>query len=195
MSSKSARLIVGLGNPGTEYERTWHNLGFSALDSVREEEHYRFSEWTLDAGANALLAACTLPGGRLLLAKPQTMMNNSGLAVMALVRAHHLRPDDLWLVHDDLDLPLGKLRISRNATAAGHRGVQSVFDLLETFAVVRFRIGIATPERGEAAAEDYVLQPYPPTAEAAVKAAIERTVQAIALAQLSGVPEAMNQFN
>ena len=195
MSNNSVRLIVGLGNPGTEYERTWHNLGFLALDAFREEEGYRFGDWTLDRRSHTLVASGTLPGCRLMLAKPQTMMNNAGAGVAALMSAHHLRTDDLWLVHDEIDLPLGKLRLSRNSAAAGHRGVQSVFDALQTSAITRFRLGIATPERGELPAEDYVLTAIPAAAEPTVKATIERAVQAISLAQLGGVPEAMNQFN
>lgn len=195
MSSRSVRLIVGLGNPGAEYERTWHNLGWLALDALREAEDYRYTEWTEDARAVALVASGALPSGRLMLAKPQTMMNDSGRAVAALMSAHHLRPEDLWLVHDEIDLPLGKLRLSRNTSAAGHRGVQSVFDALGTSAITRFRIGIATPERGARSAEDYVLQQIPETARASVQTALERVVAAIALAQLAGVPEAMNQYN
>lgn len=195
MLNNSVRLIVGLGNPGDEYARTWHNLGFLALLALREAEDYRFGEWTTDRRANALLATSTLPGSRLLLAKPQTMMNNSGQAVAELLRERHLRPDDVWIVHDEIDLPLGEIRISRSASSAGHRGVQSIIDALGTNALTRFRIGCSTPERGETPAETYVLAAIPPAADAAVTAAIERAVQAILLAQLSGVPEAMNQFN
>lgn len=195
MSNNSVRLIVGLGNPGEQYARTWHNLGFLVIDALREAEHFRYADWAPDGKANALVAVSALPGSRLLLAKPQTMMNNSGVAVGLLMRSYHLRPQDLWLVHDELDLPLGTLRISRNATAAGHRGVQSVFDAVNTNEITRFRLGIGTPERGEEAADAYVLKPIPETAAAAVQAAVDRAVQAIALAQLAGVPEAMNQHN
>lgn len=195
MSNNAVRLIVGLGNPGVAYARTWHNLGWLVLDALRQAEHFRYADWVLDGQANALVAVSSLPGSRLLLAKPRTMMNNSGEAVGLLMRSYHLRPEDLWLVHDELDLPLGTLRISRNATAAGHRGVQSVFDAVNTNAITRFRVGIGTPERGEVAAEAYVLQPIPETAAVAVQTAVDRTVQAIALAELAGVPEAMNQHN
>lgn len=195
MFNNSVRLIVGLGNPGEQYERTWHNIGFLVVDALREAEYFRYAEWAPDGKANALVATSLLPGSRLLLAKPQTMMNNSGEAVNELMRFYHLRPEDLWLIHDELDLPLGKLRISRNATAAGHRGVQSVFDQIGSSTVTRFRIGVGTAERGELPAEDYVLRPFPETAAALVQETIERTVQAIALAQLAGVPEAMNQYN
>lgn len=195
MSNNSVRLIVGLGNAGAAYARTWHNLGFLALDALHEAEHFRYADWQVDGRGHALTAVSTLPGSRLLLAKPQAMMNNSGEAVGSLMRWYHLRPQDLWLVHDELDLPLGKLRISRNATAAGHRGVQSVFDAVGTNAITRFRLGTNTPERATVAADAYVLQPIPETAAAALSEAIDRIVQAISLAQLAGVPEAMNQYN
>ena len=195
MSTNPVRLIVGLGNPGAEYVRSWHNLGFMVVDALRQHEDFRYGDWTTARQGQAELALCTLPGSRLMLAKPQTGMNHSGQAVLALMQEYHLRLDDLWIIHDELDLPLGKLRISRNATAAGHRGVQSIQEVLDTTALVRFRVGIATPARAQAEAEAYVLQPIPADAEAAVQEAVGRTVEAILLAQMSGVTEAMNQCN
>ncbi|MDD5109973.1 MAG: aminoacyl-tRNA hydrolase [Patescibacteria group bacterium] len=195
MSNNAVRLIVGLGNPGEQYERTWHNIGFLVLNALREADDYRYGEWILEKKYNAEIAAGTLPDIRLMLAKPMTMMNNSGSAVSALMQFYHLRPDDLWVVHDEIDLPLGEMRISRNASAAGHKGVQSIMDALGKNTFTRFRVGIGTAERGELPAEDYVLRPFPETAAAAVAAAVERAVEAITLAQMAGVTEAMNQYN
>lgn len=195
MSNNAVRLIVGLGNPGASYERTWHNLGFLALDALHASEDFRYGEWKEEKKCNAMVALDTLPGSRLLLCKPQTMMNNSGEAVAALMRFYHLRPEDLWVVHDEIDLPLGKLRISRNAAAAGHKGVQSVIDAVGKKTFTRFRIGIQTVEQGELPTEAYVLNPIPETLAAAVRETVERTVAAITLAQLAGVTEAMNQYN
>lgn len=195
MSNNAVRLIVGLGNPGAEYERTWHNFGFLVLNALRETEDFRYGEWVTEKKYNAEISVCTLPGSHLMLAKPMTMMNNSGEAVAALMQFYHLRPDDLWVVHDEIDLPLGEMRISRNASAAGHRGVQSIVDVIGKPAFTRFRLGIGTPERGELPAEAYVLQPIPETQKKVFDEMVERAVQAITIAQLAGVTEAMNQYN
>lgn len=195
MSNNSVRLIVGLGNPGAEYAASWHNLGFRALDAWREAESYRFGEWTAGNRGTVLIAASLLPQSRISLAKPQTFMNASGPAVAELMRGNRIRPEELWVIHDDLDLPVGKLRISRNATAGGHRGAQSIMDAIGTANFTRIRLGIDTPERQDVAAETYVLQAIPSTAETAVNEMVERTLQALEVAQLAGVTEAMNQFN
>lgn len=195
MSSSSVSLIVGLGNPGPEYASTWHNFGFTVVDAFREAESYQFAEWTTDDRGTAQIARSLLPHTRLLLAKPQTLMNNSGLVVAELLREHRLRPDNLWVIHDDLDLPLGKVRLSRNASAGGHRGVQSIVDALSTTEFTRFRLGIGTPEGATVAAETYVLQAIPASTQTVVREIVQRTLEAIMLAQLAGVAEAMNQYN
>ena len=195
MSNSAVRIIVGLGNPGPEYAATWHNLGFQALDAFRETESYRFGDWTSHHHGALLIASSLLPQSRLTLAKPQSFMNASGPVVAELLASRRVRPEELWVIHDDLDLPLGKLRISRNATAGGHRGVESVIDAIGTANFTRFRLGISLPERGQTPAETYVLQPIPATAVTAVREVIERTLAALEIAQLAGITEAMNQYN
>ncbi len=195
MSNNSVRLIVGLGNPGHEYAASWHNLGFRVLDAWRAAESYRCGEWTAHQRGAVLIAASLLPHSRLMLAKPQTFMNASGPAVAELMRGNRIRPEELWVIHDDLDLPLGKIRISRNATAGGHRGVQSIIDAIGTTNFTRIRLGISTPQSAAVPAETHVLQAIPPAAEAAVNEMVERALQALEVAQLAGVTEAMNQFN
>lgn len=198
MSGNPVRLIVGLGNPGETYKNSWHNVGFMVVDALRLHEEFRYGEWSVEHKFNAAVAASTLSrpaSAGLILAKPLTMMNNSGQAVAALIAAYHLRADDLWVVHDELDLPLGEIRISRNASAGGHRGVQSIQEALGTTAFARFRVGIATPQRAQVEAETYVLQPVPPDAEGPVREVVTKTVEAILLAQMASLTEAMNQYN
>jgi PTH1 family peptidyl-tRNA hydrolase len=196
MFGKTAvKIIVGLGNPGPTYAATWHNLGFVVLDALRQAESFRFGDWTSHARGAAEVAFSLLPQTKLALAKPQKFMNASGPVVAELMRSLRLRPEELWVIHDDGDLPLGKLRISANASAGGHRGVQSIIDALGTAGFIRFRLGINTPQTETVPMETYVLQPIPPAAQPAVSELTEKTLHALEVAQLAGIAEAMNQYN
>lgn len=187
------KLIVGLGNPGDTYERTWHNAGFIALDALA---------LTLAADAfmvqkkfNAAIAKATAAKEKIILAKPQTFMNNSGQAVSGLLRFYRLEPTDLWVFHDDIDLPLGKIRISIDASAGGHRGIQSIIDALGSQQFTRFRIGIQPKVPRLIPTERYVLQKINRAARVMLDAAIEQTVAAANLALTKDIRVVMNQFN
>ena len=148
-------LVVGLGNPGTLYDATPHNLGFRGLDLLAKGmETQGFS---LEKRFNALVSVVRFGREKMILAKPQTMMNRSGDAVRAIARFYRIETEKIWVFHDDLDLPPGTFRHSFNSRAAGHRGVQSIIDSFGSQRFHRIRIGIGRPER--LAAEIFVLRP------------------------------------
>lgn len=147
-----AYLIVGLGNPGKEYSGSRHNLGFLVVDEMVARYHAVNS----NAKQQTKLWTAKIAGATVLMAEPQTFMNLSGHAVAPLVRAKKIALDRLIVVHDDLDLPLGNLRVSRNASAGGHNGVQSLIAALGTKDFIRIRVGIGRPTNDQPI-EDYVL--------------------------------------
>jgi len=147
-------VIVGLGNPEKKYEQTRHNVGFLVLDAFQKE--HGFSEFTLSRKHTSLISKGILNETKILLAKPQTFMNNSGRAVKSLAAT---KPD-LILVHDDIDIPLGKIKISKNRGSAGHKGIDSIIQSLGTKNFTRIRIGIQ-PTRGKPTnVEKFVLQKF-----------------------------------
>ena len=133
-------LIVGLGNPGKQYEKTRHNVGFMALDAFAQKNE--FPGFQLDKKSNALISEGALNDKKILLAKPQAFMNNSGQAVKALYSKFYILYSNLIVVHDDIDLALGTIKISVNRGSAGHKGVDSIIKHLKTKNFTRIRIGI-----------------------------------------------------
>jgi PTH1 family peptidyl-tRNA hydrolase len=154
-------LIVGLGNPGKEYERSRHNVGFMVLDALAKQEGSPFS-YSNKFESDLTEATITFPGEkkhvRVLLAKPQTFMNKSGVAVAKLVNYYKLRTEDqVFVIHDDLDIEIGMTRIRLNGSSAGQKGVQSIIDHLGTDKFARFRMGIRPKEGQDKPAEEFVL--------------------------------------
>ena len=150
------KLIVGLGNPGKKYEGTRHNLGFRVIDELEKE-----------SVKNAVLF------------KPDTFMNNSGKAVKEKAGYHKLKPEDIWIIHDDIDLPLVEFKISKGQCSAVHKGVQSIIDELGTKDFNRIRLGIC-PESGKPDnVEDFVLQKFTKEEEKIVKEIIDKATQTI----------------
>lgn len=183
-------LIVGLGNPGRKYEATRHNVGFRVVDLLAERwgfEHF-------DARFEGELGKKKVRGQDVLLLKPQTFMNLSGTSVAACARYHKIAPKDVWVIHDDLDLPLGKLRLRENGSAGGHNGVASVIERLGTPEFVRFRLGIGRPTT-PVPIEDYVVQPFAPSEKDAAQATIVRAADAAETALKDGLTKAMNLYN
>ncbi|OGC82771.1 MAG: aminoacyl-tRNA hydrolase [Candidatus Abawacabacteria bacterium RIFCSPHIGHO2_01_FULL_46_8] len=133
--------IVGLGNPGKKYQTTHHNYGFLALDEF-VRVHLPQAKWQLDKKQETEVIEDSLADQKLLLLKPQTFMNNSGKAVKALCQHLPLETNHIWVIHDDIDLDLGVIRVRLGGTAAGHKGVQSVIDHLGTANFWRIRLGI-----------------------------------------------------
>lgn len=152
-------LIVGLGNQGEKYANTRHNVGYVVVETLlRNVTSAGQDIWKNDAKTKSLV----VKAGDLLLAKPQTMMNASGFAVARLAGYYKIKPEDIWVVHDDLDLPLGKVRLKTGGGSAGHRGVESIVRELGTDKFTRFRVGIGRPHReaSKEKIEKYVLTPF-----------------------------------
>jgi PTH1 family peptidyl-tRNA hydrolase len=190
------KIIVGLGNPGTEYQNTRHNLGAHTVEQFRERHHSNFSHFEFEKRWNALIAKGSfahIGGEKIILALPQTFMNASGESAGPLFRFHKLLGGDLWIVHDDLDLPLGALRISVGASAGGHHGAESVIHSVGSSDFPRFRIGIGP--RNEVPAEKFVLERFSREEEEKLGPTIARACDAIEAALKDGVERAMNYFN
>jgi len=134
------KLIVGLGNPGEKYSNTRHNTGFMAVDAVVQK--LQTTDYRLQAGFNAEISEGTIGDEKIILAKPQTFMNESGKAVKAIVDYYKIPHRDITVVHDDLDILLGEYKIIRDRSSAGHKGVQSIIEALGTKDFARIRIGI-----------------------------------------------------
>jgi len=192
-------LIVGLGNPGEKYESIRHNLGFMILDELlRKLTPVEKTNWQTEKKSNSLMFKVN----ELILVKPQTFMNASGWAVAQIAHYYKIKPEDIWVVHDEIDLPLGKMRIRKGGGTAGHRGLESMIKELNTDAFVRFRLGIGYPVKREKSkvgkekmVERYVLSEFNHKEKAKVKQMIRKSVKAIQIALKEGLAVSMNRFN
>jgi len=184
------RVIVGLGNPGIEYAWTPHNAGFLAIDEIAERGGIRVER----PESKSLVGLGTFAGGEVALAKPQTMMNLSGLAVRDLLQRYECAPEELILLYDDVALPWGMLRIRERGTAGGHNGLKSVIGAIGTMEFARVRMGVQPDHPiGDLAA--YVLRPMrKPEMEAMAEMAAQ-AAEAVQLILTEGTVRAMNEFN
>jgi len=193
------KLIIGLGNPGREYIDTRHNIGFMVVDKIEKElAHGVPPSWHMDQKKNVLTVKIGLPAqaGDVLLAKPQTFMNNSGFAVKALVDFYKLTPADVWVIHDDMDLPLGKIKIREKGGSAGHNGVESIIVQLKSDAFVRFRLGIGKEEDAtHRNVISYVLSRFKESEAGTFKHLIKHGNDAVQMALEKGIATAMNRYN
>ncbi len=183
-------LIVGLGNPKKEYLNSRHNLGFQVVEALSR---------SLKTGApvqkfRSLVAETNYNGQEIILAQPMTYMNRSGLAVNELVKNYQVDLGKLLVIYDDLDLPPGAIRLRKKGSGAGHRGVQSIIDSLETKDFPRLRMGIGKPPPWMSAA-DYVLQPVESGDRELLNEARDRAVEAVLVFVKSGLETAMNNYN
>lgn len=185
------KLIVGLGNPGPQYAATRHNAGFRVTARLAAAQGWRWS----GRRDRALLASGTVGGENVVLAQPQTYMNDSGLSVAPLVRFYKLAPADLLVICDDLDLPVGKLRLRAQGSAGGQHGLESIIASLGTNAFARLRVGIGRPANAHMATIDYVLG-VPRGDEAILLDQTEDRAAEAALVWLAaGLTAAMDRFN
>lgn len=185
------KLIVGLGNPGIEYQFTPHNLGFLCLDRLAEDCGAQIG----NRRSRALTGKCTLAGHEVLLAKPETYMNLSGLAVAGLAAELGLDPTkDLLVIYDELDLPWGAIRIRERGSAGGHNGVKSVIGALGTEEFLRIRLGIG-PDHEVRHAEDYVLAPMKKAQLKVAAEMLDTAAEAVKTILEAGPAAAMNRFN
>jgi peptidyl-tRNA hydrolase, PTH1 family len=185
------KLIVGLGNPGIEYQFTPHNVGFLVVDRIASERGVEIR----NRQCRALTARIQVGDESVLLAKPETYMNLSGLSVRELVAEYELKPEsDLIVVQDELDFPLGTLRIQTRRSSAGHNGIESIIESLGTQDFLRIRIGVA-PERKIADGQSYLLSPFRKSDLTVVDGMIETAVDAVKAILTEGAAAAMNRFN
>lgn len=154
------KAIIALGNPGTRYERTPHNIGFAVIDRIAEE--LRLEEWKHSGKFKSEIIDIQHPE-RAIIAKPQTFMNSSGDAAKAIAGMYGILPEDLWVIHDEIDLAFGTVRHSFDSRSAGHNGVQSIIDNIGTKAFHRIRIGIKPLQDSRIPAEEYVVHPLAAT--------------------------------
>ncbi len=199
------KIIVGLGNPGGKYRYTRHNIGFMVVEKIvknllpitRSEK-----SWVKE---DKFLAEICRVNQDLLFVKPQTYMNKSGLSVVRLVSFYKIDPSDLWVIHDDIDLPLGKIRIRVGGGSAGHNGVDSIIKSLGKAEFIRFRLGIGRGKLNiqhsadfnlhRREIEKYVLSPFKDTEGGEVKKLIRKSVKALELAVEKDIKTAMNRYN
>jgi len=187
----SVKLIVGLGNPGIEYQFTPHNIGFLVVDRIASERGVEIR----NRQCRALTARIQVGDEPVLLAKPETYMNLSGLSVRELVAEYDLKPEaDLVVVQDELDFPLGTLRIQTRRSSAGHNGIESIIGALGTQDFLRIRMGVA-PERKVTDGQSYLLSPFRKSDLTAVDGMIETAVDAVKSILTEGAAAAMNRFN
>jgi peptidyl-tRNA hydrolase, PTH1 family len=203
--------LVGLGNPGPKYENTRHNIGFMVIDELARKfskSNFRFS---MDKKSNALILETKFNNLDLLLVKPQTEMNASGYAIRIINTKYQILNTNLWVIHDDLDLPLGKLKITVGHGSAGHHGIDSIVEQLDTQDFIRFRVGIGHPvkiqklEAGSWKLEpkrinkygviDFVLEEFQGKEAVEADKMIKKTAQAVELALKKDIKAAMNQYN
>ena len=185
------KLIVGLGNPGDEYRLTPHNLGFLVVDRIAGERGVEIR----NRQCRALTARIQVGDEPVLLVKPETYMNLSGLSVRELVAEYEAKPEaDLIVIQDELDFPLGTLRIHTRRSSAGHNGIESIIGALGTQDFLRIRIGVA-PERRVEDGERYLLSPLRKAELAVVDGILDTAAEAVKVILLEGPAAAMNRFN
>ena len=185
------KLIVGLGNPGIEYQFTPHNIGFLAVDRIAEQ-----CGVTIDnRHCKALTARTRIGNEEILLAKPETYMNLSGMSVLELVRKYEVNPEeDVLIIYDELDLQMGMIRIRPRGLSAGHNGMQSIINALQTEEIARIRIGVAPDDPRKGGAK-YILAPFRKSQMVTVDEALDLTAQAVNVMVNEGITPAMNRFN
>jgi len=190
------KLIVGLGNPGKIYAHNRHNVGFRCLNYFARLHSIRFDH----RQCRARVSLAKVRGEKLLLAKPGTFMNLSGNPVACLVRKHDVPLSDLLVIYDDLDLPLGKIRLRQSGGSGGHKGMNSIISALGSESFPRIRVGIGRPQSekqfiSEDAIVNYVLSDFFPQEEATIKPVIAKVAEAIDCFLTQGIEAAMGRFN
>lgn len=189
-SADSPYLVVGLGNPGPEYAHNRHNIGFQCIDRLARAYNVRLGK---KKKQKAFLGRGEMEGRPVILAKPLTFMNNSGQAVQRVSHWYRIPPQRILVIHDDLDLSVGRMRLRPRGGSGGHKGIRSIIAALGTREFARLRIGIGRPEWGEPA--DYVLNDFDPEQEKIMETIRDWVVDLVPLLLEEGIEEAMNVFN
>ena len=184
------KLIIGLGNPGSKYQGTRHNVGFEVVDELARRRALMFES----SPGDAVMARERGPGAQVILAKPLTFMNLSGQAVGGLMRYYRIDLDDVLVVADDVNLPLGRLRVRRRGSDGGHNGLRSVIDSVGTEEVARLRVGVDRGDRRRDLA-DHVLATFDQSELETMRLAINNASDAVGVFASEGINAAMNRFN
>jgi PTH1 family peptidyl-tRNA hydrolase len=188
------KLIVGLGNPGRSYVRNRHNVGFICLAHFARAQGIRLDK----RKGLARIGRGRVAANEVALARPQTFMNNSGQSVSRLIDKFDIDPNDLIVIHDDLDLPLAKVRISFGSSSGGHKGINSIIKEIGTKDFVRIRIGVGRPNKPQISEDDiiaYVLSDFTLTEKRAIDNIVPTVSEAILCLLTEGLTPAMNKFN
>ena len=189
------KLIVGLGNPGTQYANNRHNIGFMCLNHFAKAHSIKFDK----KQGLARIGIGEVAGNKVILAKPQTYMNASGESVSRLINKYKVSLDDLIVIHDDIDLPVGKIRIRRGSSSAGHKGINSIIANLGSQDFTRLRIGIGRPVSDdyekEADVIDFVLNNFTPEEKQIIATVIPKATAALCYLLTEGLTVAMNRYN
>lgn len=195
---KPEKIIVGLGNPGEDYASSLHNVGFMCVNYFARKNRIGFDK----KQAEARTGAGKVAGVQVLIARPHTYMNRSGEAVSRLMKKFRLTPADVLVVYDDLDLPLGRIRIRQDGGAGGHNGIKSIIQELGSQEFPRLRVGIGRPADTNGLREDknadvitYLLSEFPPEVKTAINQVLPKVNDAIYAVITEGVTAAMNKFN
>lgn len=194
-------LIVGLGNPGEKYAATRHNIGFLVIDHLLKDISNVSKVWKLDASLKSYI----FKHGDLILSKPQQYMNASGVVVRKIVDFYKIPTENIWVIHDDIDLPIGKIRIRSGGGSAGHHGIESIIREVGNDAFIRFRLGVGRGKLEEKknsnqnlhrkAVEKYVVSKFTTNEEGDVRKLIKHAADAIEHALNKGLDKAMNKYN
>jgi len=187
----SVKLIVGLGNPGSKFANTRHNIGFKILDCLAEKKKIKFKKMLF---CSVKVANCKIGNIKVKLLKPQSFMNRSGEVVFKLMNRYSVDIDDLLIVYDDVDLPFGKLRIRKKGSAGTHNGVKSIVSSINSESFKRIRFGIG-PKQKKISMNDHVLGNFSIEEDLVVKNVLEKATDAVESIVLNGVDETMNRFN
>jgi len=188
------KLIVGLGNPGRVYANNRHNIGFICLNHFARSQGIKFDQ----KRGLARIGTGEVAGSKVVVAKPQTYVNLSGQSVSRLVQKFNINPNDLLVIHDDLDLPLTKIRISHGSSSGGHKGIDSIISYLESQDFIRIRVGIGRPNNAEISEDEiiaYVLSDFTAEQKQAIDQAIPKVSEAILCLLTEGLTPAMNRYN
>ncbi|RLB84361.1 MAG: aminoacyl-tRNA hydrolase [Deltaproteobacteria bacterium] len=190
MPKKCVRLVVGLGNPGNTYKKTRHNVGFMVVDQIAED----FSIALVKQKFDTIFGRGVVDGVEVVLAKPMAFMNRSGPQVQKIARYYRILSEDMLVVHDDIDLAFGRIKIKEKGGDGGHKGVRSIIDAIGGGDFVRLRIGVGRPEASISAA-DYVLGKFSSKEKKVLHRIITEARDAVGTILCKGAKEGMNRFN
>lgn len=184
-------LVVGLGNPGLQYEKTRHNVGFMSADLLMKKAGGEFTKHKMDSH----YGECEIGKKRILVMKPQTFMNNSGTAVSAVSKFYKIPEDKIIIISDDISLDVGKIRIRRKGSHGGHNGLKDIFQLMGTDNIMRVKIGVGAKPHPDYDLADWVLGKFPKEDEENLNTALENSVKAIEEIIKQGIDSAMNKYS